>query len=62
MGSGDYKNLFMNFHLHIHHHHHHHNHKKEMKEIPKGCLAVMVGQGEEQQKFQRFSDGIPAKQ
>ncbi|WOH06624.1 hypothetical protein DCAR_0626052 [Daucus carota subsp. sativus] len=54
MGSGDFKNL-LNFHLHIHHHHHHHNHhnnhKKEMKEIPKGCLAVMVGQGEEQQKF-----------
>ncbi|KAL1822319.1 hypothetical protein DCAR_0310147 [Daucus carota subsp. sativus] len=49
MGTGDYKNL-LNFHLHIHHHHHHHHHKKDSKEIPKGCLAVIVGQGEEQQK------------
>ena len=44
-------------HLHLHHHqvhhHHHHDHdnKKELKDIPKGCLAVMVGQGEEQQRF-----------
>ncbi|KAA8533553.1 hypothetical protein F0562_031013 [Nyssa sinensis] len=52
MGSGD-KNL-LNFHLHVPHlhlHHHHHHGEKEMKDIPKGCLAIMVGQGEEQQRF-----------
>ncbi|PON81204.1 Small auxin-up RNA [Trema orientale] len=51
----------MNFHLHIphihfHHHHHHHNDEKNkeviVKDIPKGCLAVMVGEAEEQR--QRF--------
>ncbi|KAL7003673.1 Auxin-responsive protein saur32, partial [Sarracenia purpurea var. burkii] len=49
MGSGD-KNL-LNFHLHVFPHHHHHGGKKEVKDIPKGCLAVTVGQGEEQQRF-----------
>ncbi|XAR71591.1 hypothetical protein NMG60_11017942 [Bertholletia excelsa] len=39
MGSGE-KNL-LDFHLNNHHHHH----------IPKGYMAVTVGQGEEQQKF-----------
>ncbi|KAK8658355.1 hypothetical protein V6N13_036563 [Hibiscus sabdariffa] len=29
----------------------HHQEKKELKGIPKGCLAIMVGQGEEQQRF-----------
>ncbi|KAF5960176.1 hypothetical protein HYC85_001385 [Camellia sinensis] len=48
MGCGD-KNL-LNFHLHLHHHHHHHG-KKAVKDIPKGCLAIMVGQGEELQRF-----------
>ncbi|KAF3432757.1 hypothetical protein FNV43_RR23859 [Rhamnella rubrinervis] len=49
---------YLNFHLHIphlhfhgHHHDHHHQEKKELKDIPKGCFAVMVGQGEEQQRF-----------
>ncbi|KAK9291968.1 hypothetical protein L1049_019920 [Liquidambar formosana] len=45
----------LSFHLHmpqLHHHHHNHQHgKKEMREIPKGCVAIMVGQGEEQQRF-----------
>ncbi|KAG6746575.1 hypothetical protein POTOM_048927 [Populus tomentosa] len=50
MGSGD--KLHLNFHIHLpNHHHHHHQGKKELKDIPKGCLAVMVGQGEEQQRF-----------
>ncbi|XP_039060663.1 auxin-responsive protein SAUR32-like [Hibiscus syriacus] len=38
----------VNFHLHIQHLHHH---EKEVKDIPKGCVAIMVGQGEEQQRF-----------
>ncbi|GMP70708.1 hypothetical protein CsSME_00029443 [Camellia sinensis var. sinensis] len=46
-----YKN-HMNFHLHVPHLHllHHHG-KEEVKDIPKGFLAIMVGQGEEQQRF-----------
>lgn len=35
---------------HINFHHNHHG-KKELKDIPKGCFAVMVGQGEEQHRF-----------
>ncbi|KAE9608830.1 hypothetical protein Lal_00020482 [Lupinus albus] len=35
-----------NPHLHFHFHHHH-----DKKDIPKGCLAILVGQGEEQQRF-----------
>ncbi|XP_010267445.1 PREDICTED: auxin-responsive protein SAUR32-like [Nelumbo nucifera] len=50
MGSGD-KHI-LNFHLHLPHlHHHNHGGKKEVRCIPKGCLAIMVGQGEEQQRF-----------
>ncbi|KAB5524059.1 hypothetical protein DKX38_021808 [Salix brachista] len=53
MGSGD--KLHLNFHIHLPNlhflHHHHHDGRREMKDIPKGCLAVMVGQGEEQQRF-----------
>lgn len=47
----------MSFHFHLHiphlhfHHNHHENNKKDMKDIPKGCLAILVGQGEEQQRF-----------
>lgn len=45
----------LNFHIHIphlhFHYHHHQDEKKDLKDIPKGCLAVMVGQGEEQQRF-----------
>ncbi|PRQ60546.1 putative small auxin-up RNA [Rosa chinensis] len=43
--------------VHHHHHHSHQNHlsfhflKKEAMDIPKGCMAVIVGQGEEQQRF-----------
>lgn len=49
MGSGD--KLHLNFHIHLPNHHHQYHGKKELKDIPKGCLAVMVGQGEEQQRF-----------
>ncbi|KAJ8760783.1 hypothetical protein K2173_021821 [Erythroxylum novogranatense] len=57
MGSGDKHHLnfhihLPNLHLHQHHQHHHHDHgKNELKDIPKGCLAILVGQGEEQQRF-----------
>jgi len=47
----------LNFHIHIPHLHFHHHQEKskeeeELKDIPKGCLAILVGQGEEQR--QRF--------
>ncbi|MBA0718870.1 hypothetical protein Golax_006592 [Gossypium laxum] len=55
MGSGDNNkgsHHHVNFHLHIPHlHGFHHHEKKDLKYIPKGCLAIMVGQGEEQQRF-----------
>ncbi|CAN6564689.1 unnamed protein product [Malus baccata var. baccata] len=45
----------LNFHLHLHFphllHHHHDKNSKELKDIPKGCMAVMVGQEENQQRF-----------
>ncbi|XP_030460452.1 auxin-responsive protein SAUR32-like [Syzygium oleosum] len=44
MGSGDKL-----FHLHLPHHHHH---QRQEHDVPKGCLAVMVGQGEgERRRF-----------
>ncbi|KAB1205184.1 Auxin-induced protein X10A [Morella rubra] len=59
MGMGvDKHSLNLHIHmpqLHFHHHqghgHGHHQEKKEPKDIPKGCLAILVGQGEEQQRF-----------
>ncbi|KAG8390447.1 hypothetical protein BUALT_Bualt01G0084300 [Buddleja alternifolia] len=54
MGSGD-KNGHLNFHLHMPHIHFHHHGggggRREIKNIPKGCVAITVGQGEEQQRF-----------
>ncbi|KAJ4835904.1 hypothetical protein Tsubulata_006167 [Turnera subulata] len=59
MIGGD-KHHHLNFHIHLpnlhfHHHHHHdqahHEDNKGLKDIPKGCLAILVGQGEEQQRF-----------
>ncbi|KAK8981876.1 hypothetical protein V6N11_049368 [Hibiscus sabdariffa] len=44
-GSGDKHNVSLQLHGF------HHQEKKELKDIPKGCLAIMVGQGEEQQRF-----------
>lgn len=50
MGSGE-KSL-RGFHLHLPHlHHHHHGKKQDVRDVPKGCLAIKVGQGEEQQRF-----------
>ncbi|XP_022844523.1 auxin-responsive protein SAUR32-like [Olea europaea var. sylvestris] len=57
MGSGEKSSHHLNFHLHmphIHFHHHGHGHgggKKELRNVPKGCLAITVGQGAEQQRF-----------
>ena len=49
MGSGD--RIFLNFHLRVPHLHLHHGGKREEeKEIPRGCMAVVVGQGKEQQR------------
>ncbi|XP_060202814.1 auxin-responsive protein SAUR32-like [Lycium barbarum] len=43
----------VNFPFHLHHHHHHNGHdeKKEQIDVPRGCVTVLVGKGEEQQKF-----------
>ncbi|CAL0305400.1 unnamed protein product [Lupinus luteus] len=42
----------MSFHLQLPYlHFHSHHEKKDVKDIPKGCLAILVGQGEEQQRF-----------
>uniref|UniRef100_A0A5B7B153 Uncharacterized protein n=1 Tax=Davidia involucrata TaxID=16924 RepID=A0A5B7B153_DAVIN len=54
MGSGDKNLLNFHFHLHVPHLHlhlHHHHDGKEVREIPKGCVAIMVGEGEEQHRF-----------
>ncbi|KAK4436191.1 Auxin-responsive protein SAUR32 [Sesamum alatum] len=51
MGSGD-KSAHLNFHLHMPHvHFHHHGGRRETRGIPKGCVAITVGQGDEQQRF-----------
>ncbi|XVF53316.1 hypothetical protein PTKIN_Ptkin05aG0089300 [Pterospermum kingtungense] len=50
MGTGDKHHV--NFHIHLPHLHiFHHHEDKDLKDIPKGCLAIMVGQGEEQHRF-----------
>ncbi|KAI4307048.1 hypothetical protein L6164_030278 [Bauhinia variegata] len=51
--AGDHNKHHLNFHLHIPHFHFHQqdHQKKGLKGIPKGCLAILVGQGEEQQRF-----------
>ncbi|KAI3444365.1 hypothetical protein Pfo_001030 [Paulownia fortunei] len=49
---GTQKSSILNKHLHLLNHHHHHHEKKQLvKDVPKGCLAIKVGQGEEQQRF-----------
>ncbi|KAL5726796.1 Auxin-responsive protein saur32 [Ranunculus cassubicifolius] len=54
MGGGERHLLNLNFHLHKPHLLLHHGSKRDQQltDIPKGCLAIMVGQGEEEQ--QRF--------
>lgn len=56
--SGDKHHLSFHIHIphihnHIHFHHHHHHGQKDhvMRDVPKGCLAIKVGQGEKQQRF-----------
>ncbi|KAG9155773.1 hypothetical protein Leryth_004041 [Lithospermum erythrorhizon] len=56
MGGGGDKHLNMNFHIHIPQIHFHHHqggsgNKRDVNHIPKGCVAIMVGQGEELQRF-----------
>ncbi|PIN22930.1 hypothetical protein CDL12_04367 [Handroanthus impetiginosus] len=56
---GDKRGHLINFHLHMPHvhflHHHHHGGegggRRETRSIPKGCLAITVGQGAEQRRF-----------
>lgn len=51
MGNGEKHLLSFNRHFpHILQHTQQHN-RKEVRDIPKGCLAILVGQGEEQQRF-----------
>ncbi|CAI9769605.1 unnamed protein product [Fraxinus pennsylvanica] len=47
-GGGGEKSL-LNKHLHLLHHNG--GKKQQARDVPKGCLAVMVGQGEDQQRF-----------
>ncbi|CAA7040637.1 unnamed protein product [Microthlaspi erraticum] len=59
MGNGEKLMSHWSFHiprLHHHHHHHHqqhqqHHHEDDHEKVPKGCLAVKVGHGEEQERF-----------
>uniref|UniRef100_A0A2P2MS50 Indole-3-acetic acid-induced protein ARG7-like n=1 Tax=Rhizophora mucronata TaxID=61149 RepID=A0A2P2MS50_RHIMU len=55
MGSGEKSHRNFHLHLpHLHRNHHHHgnsNKKQVIIDVPKGCLAIKVGQGEEQQRF-----------
>jgi SAUR family protein len=48
--SGNHNHHYLSFHLHIPRFNFHHHHEKK-NDIPKGYLAVMVGQREEQQRF-----------
>ncbi|XP_057439701.1 auxin-responsive protein SAUR32-like [Lotus japonicus] len=48
MGGGE-KSALKGFNLHRHHHHG--QGKKQETSVPKGCMAVKVGQGEEKQRF-----------
>lgn len=43
----------LSFHMHLPHlHNHHHSSKRDqVRDIPKGCLAIKVGQGDKQQRF-----------
>ncbi|GAV91230.1 Auxin_inducible domain-containing protein, partial [Cephalotus follicularis] len=40
-----------NFHIKLHPHLHHHLGKNQVRDVPKGCLAIKVGQEGEQQRF-----------
>ncbi|XP_048137783.1 auxin-responsive protein SAUR32-like [Rhodamnia argentea] len=58
MSVNGYRRHHASFHLHlphIHLHHHQHQHEREegetLKAVPRGCLAISVGQGEEPRRF-----------
>ncbi|KAF8412073.1 hypothetical protein HHK36_000026 [Tetracentron sinense] len=51
MGSGGDRHNFHPHLPHLHLHFHLLHGKKEARDVPRGCLAVMVGQGEEQRRF-----------
>nr|XP_027103521.1 auxin-responsive protein SAUR32-like [Coffea arabica] len=52
MVGGDKNHPHLNFHIHVPHIHFHHHGRKDLRDIPKGCLAILVGhEGEEQQRF-----------
>ncbi|XP_030467187.1 auxin-responsive protein SAUR32-like [Syzygium oleosum] len=47
-----YRRHHTSLHLHLPHIHlHHHHHQDSLQDVPRGCLAISVGQGEEQQRF-----------
>ncbi|KAH1149558.1 hypothetical protein AAZX31_16G019100 [Glycine max] len=50
MGIGE-KSPSKSFNLHHHHHREGKNKQQEFRGVPKGCMAIKVGQGEEQQRF-----------
>ncbi|GAB4826126.1 hypothetical protein Ancab_008996 [Ancistrocladus abbreviatus] len=52
-GEGNLSNFHLPIPLHGHHHHENEHVKKELKDIPKGYLAILVGHEEEEQ-LQRF--------
>ncbi|CAN4089490.1 unnamed protein product [Withania somnifera] len=52
MGSGNKRHLNFHIHLNLPFHFHPNHHHDELRDIPRGCVTVLVGQGEEkQQKF-----------
>ncbi|XP_062091320.1 auxin-responsive protein SAUR32 [Humulus lupulus] len=51
MGSGEKSQRFFQLHNHQQSHHHGTKNKAVIRDVPKGCLAIKVGQGEEQQRF-----------
>ncbi|KAJ8900500.1 hypothetical protein K2173_025277 [Erythroxylum novogranatense] len=53
MGSREKSLRNFQFHLPNNHHHtsSHGSNKKRERDVPKGCLAIKVGQGEKQQRF-----------
>lgn len=52
MGNGDKLISHWSFHIpRLHYHHNHNHHEHDHEKVPKGCLAVKVGQGEEQERF-----------
>lgn len=54
MGSGEKHHMSFQLHFpHLHHHQHHGKSRDEIKGVPKGCMAVMVG-NEGEEKLEKF--------